>query len=343
VYGPDEIDTRLASWETWFDEREYTSLSQHPRWLVVLRDGLKHQAHCVEAVADGHIVGLLPLEFVQSRLFGRFLVSLPYLNTGGVLADRPDVAVALVDRAVELADQLDVKYLELRHESELAHSALTEILDVKVHMRLSLPSTSDELWASFKPKVRNQIRKGEKQGFTVSWGADELLDDFYAVFSRNMRDLGTPVFSRKLFGSVLNEFSDWAELCVLRKQGRPIAAALLCHGQGVTEVPSASSLREFRSTNANMAMYWQLLSRAIDRWQHTFDFGRSTLDSSNFRFKKQWGAKPEPAIWQYYVRKGQIADMRRESGKYAGFIRVWQHLPVSVSRRLGPMIVRGIP
>jgi serine/alanine adding enzyme len=90
-------------------------------------------------------------------------------------------------------------------------------------------------------------------------------------------------------------------------------------------------------------MYWHLLQRAVLRGQSTFDFGRSSLDSNTFRFKKQWGAQPEPAVWQYYVRRGNVDDMRRESGKYDRFVRIWQRLPVPLTRWIGPAIVRGIP
>ncbi|MBN1911669.1 MAG: FemAB family PEP-CTERM system-associated protein [Pirellulales bacterium] len=276
-------------------------------------------------------------------MFGRFLVGLPYLNVGGVVAEEPAVAVALVDRAVELADRLDVRYLELRHEQAVDHPALGQTLTSKVHMRLPLPDEAETLWKAFDPKVRNQIRKGQKQGFEVFWGGPERLDDFYAVFSRNMRDLGTPVFSRRLFEGVLACLPDEAELCTLRLDGRAVAAALLVHGPGMTEVPSASSLRRFNPTNANMTMYWLLLQRAIERGQAKFDFGRSSPDSNTYRFKKQWGALPEPAVWQYYVRRGHVSDMRLESGRYDLATRLWSHLPVWLANRLGPWIIRGIP
>jgi FemAB-related protein (PEP-CTERM system-associated) len=295
------------------------------------------------AKQDGQSVGFLPLALVKSWLFGRFLVSLPYRSSAGVVAADDQVAAALIDQAVELADQLDVRYLELRHEHKLAHPALTHQLTSKVHMRLRLPSSAQGLWDQFTSKVRNKVRKGERQGFTIHWGSLDLLRDFYAVFSRNMRDLGTPVYSRRLFRAILTQLSDGAELCVVRSGRQPIAAALLVHGPGVTEVPSASSLRACNSTNANDLMYWQLLQRAIERGQHVFDFGRSTMDSSTYVFKKKWGAQPEPAVWQYYVRKGNVGDMRIENGKYDRLIAVWRRLPVCVTRLIGPAIVRGIP
>lgn len=249
----------------------------------------------------------------------------------------------LLDEAVRLADRLDVRYLELRHEQAVSHPALNDRLTSKVHMRLALPGTSDELWAGFQAKVRNQVRKGASRELAVHWGREELLSEFYAVFSHNMRDLGTPVFGEGLFREILSVFPDRTELCVVRLGACAVAGALLVHGQGVTEVPSASSLRCFNTTNANMLMYWRLLCRAIERGQNVFDFGRSTVGSNTFRFKKQWGAQPAPAVWQYYRRHGTIGDMRPENGRFRLMIRVWQHLPVGLTRWLGPAIVRGIP
>jgi FemAB-related protein (PEP-CTERM system-associated) len=244
---------------------------------------------------------------------------------------------------VALADELGVRYLELRHEQPVEHPALTERMTAKVHMRLALPARADELWEGLPAKVRNQVRKGQKCGLTVAWGGAELLDEFYDVFSRNMRDLGTPVYGRGLFAGVLRHFPGQAEFCVVRSEGKPAAAALLLHGTGVTEVPSASSLREYNLTCANMMMYWNLLERAVRRGQAVFDFGRSGADSNTYRFKKQWGAEPCPATWQYYVRRGTIGAVRPDNPRYGRAIRIWQRLPLGLTRLIGPVIVRGIP
>jgi FemAB-related protein (PEP-CTERM system-associated) len=318
-------------------------LSYHPAWLAVFQSGLGHVPYCLEAVEGGKTRGFLALAYVRSLLFGRFLVSLPYLNYGGALADDDDVGIQLIDRAVELAHQLRVRYLNLRHERPADHPALGARLSTKVHMRLELPDTLGKLWDRLSAKVRNLVRKGLKCGLTTAWGEGELLPEFYAVFSRNMRDLGTPVYGRALFQSILHQFPGRAELCVVRAAGRAVAAALLLHGWGVTEVPSASSLREANHTSANMLMYWNLLERAVQRQQQVFDFGRSTRDSNTFRFKKQWGAVAAPAEWQYHLLRGGSGDMRPDNPRYRHFIRLWQRLPVPLTRWIGPGIVRGIP
>jgi FemAB-related protein (PEP-CTERM system-associated) len=343
VLSGSELTARLPALTEFAGRGERVPLGRHPGWLTVLERGLQHTAYALEATENGRTTGYLPLAYVRSLLFGRFLVSLPYLNSGGVLADDDATKQNLVTAAVQLADALRVRYLELRHEAPLEHPALTGKLTSKVHMRLVLPSFAGPLWEGLPAKVRNQVRKGEKSGLKVEWGGRELLDDFYVVFCRNMRDLGTPVYSLRFFYSILTKFADAAELCIVRAGTEPAAAALLLHGKGVSEVPSASCLREYNAACANMLLYWNLLDRAVERGQAVFDFGRSTVDAGTYKFKKQWGAEPEPATWQYYLRTGNSTEMRPDNPRYQRFIRIWQRLPVGLTRLIGPPIVRGIP
>ncbi len=332
-----------------------------PGWLTVLRDALGHRTMSIvarEGVArpgarpglhpGGRLVGYLPLALVSSHLFGRYLVSLPYLNRAGVVAIDSTVRDALIDAASELADQLKVQYLELRHQGEgIKHACITQNRTDKVHMRMALPGEVEDLWSGYNAKVRNQVRKGDKAGLTIAFGGTELLDGFYGVFSTNMRDLGTPVYPRHLFNSVLETFGEGAELAVVCHEGRAVAGALLLHnhvgGRRESTVPSASSLRDAKHTNANMWMYHELLKRSVSRGAGVFDFGRSSPDSGTYRFKKQWGAAPSPATWQYYLRAGDVAAVRPDNPRYQRRIATWQKLPVWVTRLVGPAIVKGIP
>lgn len=321
-----------------------------PGWLTVLREAMGHRtmALVTRETSDGPIVGYLPLALVSSRLFGRFLVSLPYLNRAGIVAADGTVRETLLAEAVGLAEKLRVQYLELRHHAHtLRHQSISHNRDEKQRMVLELPGGPDGLWEAYSAKVRNQVRKGDKAGLAIRFGGGELLDDFYGVFSTNMRDLGTPVYPRHLFVSMLGTFGDSAELAVVSHEGSPVAGALLIHGRsaGVAEsqVPSASCLRSANHTNANMWMYHKILERSAGRGASRFDFGRSSPDSGTYRFKRQWGAQPEPTTWQYYLRYGDVGAVRPDNPKYQRRIAAWQKLPVWVTRLVGPRIVRGIP
>jgi FemAB-related protein (PEP-CTERM system-associated) len=344
IHNRDSYRGRLAACRALAFAESPTPLGADPGWLTVFQSALRHDPYLIEATQAGRTVGFVALCDVSSMLFGRYLVSLPYLNSNGIVADSPAVRDALIERAADLADDLSAKHLELRHEREIVHDRLNVRNDSKAHMRLPLPTTAEALWKGFDPKVRNQIRKAEKSEFVITWGGVDQLDDFMMVISQNMRDLGTPFYGRGFFQSILLAFPGAAEIVVLRTpDGKAVAAGLLLHGPGITEVPSASSLKEFNSTCANMLLYRHLLDRAIARGQGVFDFGRSTLDGPTFKFKKQWGAVPSPAIWQYASRNGTVSDARPDNPKYRLAIKLWKKLPVRVTAVLGPKIVRGIP
>lgn len=315
-----------------------------PAIASAIAHGLRQPLLLVEARAtDGRLSGLLPLVLLRSRLFGRFLVSLPYVSWAGPVAEDQSVALELVDRAIELTHSLDAKFLELRVIEPLAHPKLTTGRTEKVQMRLPLTGDVGANWKLLKSEVRTQVRKAMKQELALDWGGEELLKDFYHVFARNMRDLGTPVFSLHLFRSILGARPGHAEIGVVRIEDRPIAACLAVHGPGLTEISSAASLRSFRHTAANSLLYWNAIERAIGRRQQCFDFGRSTPESPTYIFKRKWGAQPLRVVWQYYLRRGDTQAMRPDNKRFQLAIRMWQQLPVAATRVLGPMIVRGIP
>lgn len=342
------VVVRLADtpvgWDEYLRPHGYAGFALRPEWLRIFARAFGHRPCFLEARRGGRLAGVLPVAFVRSLLFGSRLASLPYLNSGGLLADDEGTARLLVDQAVALADRWRVRNLELRHEKAVEHPALGSTLTSKVHLRLPLPASADLLWSGFKAKLRSQIKKPlANPALTFHTGREELLPDFYRVFCANMRDLGTPPYSMRLFHEILVHFPQEAELCVLRHEGAAVSAALLVHGPGVTQVPSASTLRSANRLSANMLLYWRLLERTIERGQSCFDFGRSTVGAGTYDFKKQWGAVDHPAVWQYYVREGTVSDLRPDGGKYDRFIQLWKRLPVAVTRWIGPSIVKGIP
>ncbi len=336
--------TAPPGWNRYLQKWGYDGFHLRSEWATVFSQGLRHRPWFLSATQDGNLVGVLPLMYINGPLFGRFLVSQPYLNTGGVLADSELIESLLIDQAVNLAKSLDVRHLELRHEKALTHPALNAVSTEKVHLRMALPETESELWDSLKSKVRSQIRKPlNDPDLQTNFGQVEKLDEFYRIFCHKMRDLGTPPFARSLFRTILTEFQNEAEICTVSCRGQAVASALLLHAPEVTLIPSASALRGFNHTNCNMLMYWHVLRRSIERGQRGFDFGRSSRESGTWRFKRQWGAEEFPAVWQYASRHGSISDTRPSSGRYDRMIQIWQHLPVWLTRLIGPPIVRGIP
>lgn len=335
-------DVNPEAVDRYLDAAAAPSQGHRPQWLAALRDGLGHRPTPITAWRDGELVGYLPLVATRSVLFGRRLVSLPYVSEAGVLAEDAKVAQALVNQAKAVGRKQHANNVELRHREPFNADHLNPTRRNKVGMTLGLGEDDEAMWSAIPSKVRNLIRKAEKVGVTTRVGGVEWLDPFFRIFARNVRDLGTPVLPKRLFRSILHHFGDDAELVVAEYDGRIVAAALLIHGRGVTEVPTASSLRPFNFTNANMALYWRLLSRSIERGSHTFDFGRSTEDSGPHRFKKQWKAEPHRLGWQRIDIASNSRSVCREDERFSLAIKAWQRMPIWMTRGLGPMISRSL-
>lgn len=309
-------------------------------WRDVIQRTFGHE--CVYLAArnvDGELVGVLPLVRVRSVVFGHYLVSMPFLNYGGPLGTDAGVH-ALVDEAVELARRDRVKLLELRSNSPLrialpaSHRKITVLLD--------LPSTPEALFERFAAKLRSQIRRPRKEGVTVLFGPEQV-EPFYAVFSRHMRDLGTPTQSLAFFREIAKEFPDDCWFAAAYLVGQPVAAGCGFRFGDELEMTWASSLREYNRESPNMLLYWAFMQRAIAEGISRFNFGRCTPGTGTHRFKMQWGGREQPLWWYRLAASDSVTTPSPKSPAFRWGPRIWRRLPASIATAFGPSIVRYIP
>jgi len=336
----DQIDA--TEWDQYVESHPEGSIDHLWRWRDVFSRVFDHESTYLVARREGAVAGLLPLVHFRSRLFGRFLVSVPFLNYGGVLASDVAAGDALIAEAHQLARRSGASHIELRHTSR--QFASLPCRAHKLKLTRPLPSTPEALWSAVDRKVRNQVRKAQKDGLTAQTGHSELISDFYTVFSRNMRDLGTPVYPKSLFVEAARLFSHDLYVYVVRLGRVPVAAAIALRFKDIIIVPWASSLREYRQHCPNMLLYWTMLENASQLGVRTFDFGRSTRGAGTHHFKLQWGATETPLHWEYLLlTKSAVPDHGPSNAKFAAAISVWQRLPLWVTETFGPAIVRNIP
>lgn len=311
-------------------------------WRGIFEDAFGHETVYLSARQGGQIVGILPLVVLRSRLFGSFAVSLPFVDGGGICARDSEVAGLLVEHAEMVAAAHRLSHVELRHESRQVPRLMAR--EHKVGMRLALERDETRAWEALDRKVRNQIRKAEKSGLTVRSGGVELVDAFYGVFARNMRDLGTPVYSRQLFEQVLASLPDTSQVFLVDKGETVVGGAIALVYRDTLAVPWASSLREYRPQCPNNLLYWRIIEHAVRSGFRTFDFGRSTPGEGTYQFKEQWGARPFPLYWEYVLLEGaRPPELSPANPRFKTAIAAWKRLPLPVTEWLGPWIVRSIP
>jgi FemAB-related protein (PEP-CTERM system-associated) len=332
-----------AAWDGFVASRPDRSHYHRCGWARVVRNAFGQRPLYRAARVDGTIEGVLPLVAFASPVFGRYLVSVPYLNRGGILAATPRAREALLADARELVRTTRSAWCELRTAGD--SGAGLPARETKVSMSLDLEGGRDAVWKRVGPKVRNLVRKAEKSGLTAREGDPARdLDSFYDVFARNMRELGTPVYSPRFFREVCREFPADVRLSVVQGESGVAAAALCVTEGGFTEIHWAASLREMLRFSPNMLLYWEAIAHAADRGLHEFCMGRSTEGSGPHRFKAQWGAVPTRLRWEYVLAEGaELPGLHPDNPRFRLAVRVWQRLPLSLTRWLGPPIVRHLP
>ncbi len=350
-------------------ERWNAYASNHPAaglfhlfgWRDAIHATYGHDTYYLMAVegepSNDGIVGILPLVHLSSFVFGNSLVSLPFVDGGGVLAKCSEAEKSLLSEAIDLAQRIGADSIDIRSERAIATwddsnpAADAELLapvrvgkrSSKVRMVLDLPASSEEFFKSLKSKLRSQINKPLREGCTCVIGGLELLEDFYSVFLVNMRDLGSPVHSRDLMQHVLMEFPERSRIIVVYHSGTPIASALIAGYNGILRNPWASSDRRYARMSPNMLLYFRMLEFACDNGYKSFDFGRSTKGEGTYKFKEQWGAESAPLHW-YLMSLGGTLPAPDSVGKerFELAARCWKRLPLALTRVIGPRIRKHI-
>lgn len=336
-----EVCSNQQQWDQFARAACQTPLFLLAGWDTVFREYRLNATRLVVRSQQKIVCGL-PLVTQKSLLLGRQIVSLPWFDDAGILTltEFDEASDRLFRRALTELTNQRCRQLELRC-NQPQHPAAAPRTD-KVMMHLSLPANPEQLWSGFKATVRNQVRKAEKSQLQAMIGGAELLDEFYRIYSINMRDLGSPCHSRKFFQAVIDAFTPETQICVIRLDGLAVGAGWTMANGSRLEIPWASSLRKFNSLCVNHLMYWTILKNACQRGFDCFNFGRSSVDSGTYRFKKQWGAVPVPLYWYCFDQQGRSIQQQPAKESFGWASKIWQRLPLKVSQLIGPVVISRV-
>jgi serine/alanine adding enzyme len=316
-----------------------SSLAHAGQWRTVIRNTYGHDPLYLSAEDGDGRRGVLPAFIVRRPVGGTVVSSMPFLDGGGPCGSSAALVDALVARLLDEARRVGADAVELRCAQRLAVDS--EPMEHKVNLSLAVPGDASRLWARFDGSVRNQIRKAERAGLSVVFGGAEQLDAFYTIFATRMRELGSPVHARRLFTVIFEAFRDRARVAVVRKGESPIGGLIALAFKDVLTVPWASCASAYRSLCPNMLLYWETIRAGCQEGFRTFDFGRSSRGSGTYRFKRQWGAEEEPLFWYTIPMDRRRARSAGGASRAAALLTgSWRHLPLAVTRTLGPRIRR---
>jgi FemAB-related protein (PEP-CTERM system-associated) len=350
VLTPPETLLQVKRLEKAEEKRWNDFVFQHPRasffhltgWKRIIEKTFGHKARYFYCERDGKITGIAPIFECSNWLIGRCFISIPLAAYGGIVADDSESEQALLDHSKRLAESASAEYLELR----LRNGALFESFHAnQLYVTFSAPLLPDAA-ANLKrlPKdTRYMIRKAEKGGLRTQRGMEQL-DAFYELFAQSMHRLGTPVFPSALFRNIVDEFPDHSQLMLVYDGTCPVTGVLSFFFRDTILPYYAGAIPEATRSAANNFMYWELIKWAGEQGFRTFDFGRSKKGTGAFAFKSQWNMNAEQLDYQIFlVKRKTVPNFSPVNPKFEMAIRLWQNLPLSVTKWLGPSAVRLFP
>lgn len=333
-------ETEAPAWEAFVQSCPQATFFHRIGWRRVIHDSFGQRTYCRVAWRSGSIVGVLPLVYVKSLFFGNSLISMGFCVYGGIAADDAPAVDALARDAADLARNLNVHYLELRHRDPLLPDWPTKS-DLYATFRKEIPVDEAANLKMIPKRKRADVRKSLALAPRLEVGDD--LDTFYRLFSTGYRDMGTPIFTKKFFANIMQEFGDDAEIAVAYGPDGPAVALMSFFFRDEVLPYFVGNTTASRKLHALDFVCWNLMRRSVERGARLFDFGRSKNGTGPFRFKKLWGFTPEPLHYQYHlVRSTEVPNVSPTNPKYALFIRAWKRLPLTVANRVGPLIARQL-
>lgn len=329
----------VTRWDAFVEAMPEATFFHRAGWRDVLARAFGHDSHYLLAESNGEIRGILPLAEIHSRLFGHSLISTPFCVYGGVVARDAAAHDVLIRAATALAVRLGVGHLELRNQHAPEANMLTK--DLYVTFRAPMDADPEKNLLAIPRKQRAMIRKGIDAGLTSELDAD--TDRCYRTYSDSVRHLGTPVFGRHYFRILKEVFGDACEVLTVMRKDTLIASVLSFYFRDQVLPYYGGGTREAREVAGNDFMYWELMRRAGEKGVRVFDYGRSKVGTGSYSFKKNWGFKPEPLHYSYFLaRATELPDVNPLNPKYRLFIETWKRLPTAVTNIIGPRIARNL-
>ena len=339
-------ESAMPAWDRFVSGMPGGTFFHRAAWAGVMRDAFGHTPRYAMAEQDGAVTGVLPLVHVKTRLFGNSLMSAPFCVYGGPLAADRDSALALEAHATAVMAQTGAASTEFRFLHPLPEGWLPEcdwqMRDgLYVTFRRAITGDDEANMKAIPRKQRAVVRKGIERGLTSTVSQD--VDGLHAIYAESVRNLGTPVFSRRYFRLLAEVFRGSMDVLTVHDGGTPVSAVLNFYDRDEVLPYYGGGTAAARTCHANDFMYWEIMRHAGARGCRLFDFGRSKAGTGAFSFKKNWGFTPAPLAYRYRVRPGgSIPDHNPLNPKYRLFIAAWKRLPLPVANLVGPRIVRGV-
>ncbi len=331
------------AWTEFIGRSPQATLFHGLAWRDAVAATFGHKPYYLYARQDGDIEGVLPMFLIESRVFGRHLISVPFAVYGGICTNNPSVEAELFGQARQLAAKLKVDYLELKN---LHPNGLDlPVRDLYWTFILELPKDPQTVWDTMRKRNRNILRKGIKSGLGLYRPADqEGIDEkeyreFYDLFARTQKALGTPVLPKRFFDEQLASMD--VKIFSAVYKGEIVSSLWVIFFKDVVYPYYIGYDSRYLDIAPNNWILWEVIKYGCEHGYKYYDMGRSRYDTGPFHFKVHWGIEPHKLPYQYYLLNGaKMPNLNPSNPRFDLAKKVWSHLPLPLTKALGPSLVK---
>lgn len=334
------IDNK-SQWDEYIRSNPKGTLFHLSGWLDAVDEVFSYKQFNLVAKQDGRIVGILPVFLCKNIFFKKTLISIPFASYGGILADTSEIYDSLLNKAIDLAKEKDVEYLELRNQEQAPSLEATQALYVTFIREL--PENPQDCLGMLPRKARAEARHAIDNGLTTDKGP-HLLDECHKLYAVNSKRLGSPFLPLVFFKTLANNFKETSTVLSVKIKDQTAASVFIFFYKDTIMPIYSGNLFKFAKYGTNNLMYLKTMELGSSTGFKYFDFGRSRKDSGPYNFKINQGFTPKQLFYQFYFNKTKnMPNINPSNPKLRLFKTTWRYTPAIVTNSLGPYLIKFVP
>ncbi len=221
------------------------------------------------------------------------LICTPHSSYGFFWIEKPEHAKSLFLSFIQHI-KADFKF---KHWEVRTTFPLSDFFDNQKVLTYKKISIFDDYWNGISSNLRRKIRKSEQFDFKTFIGGLELLEEFYPIYRKHIQSLGSFALPKSYLKTLLTQLGQDAEIVIVKKENEIVGGAFCVKNYAVYENVLFVPLRKYRHAYVSDYMHHQMIKNAINQGFTIYSFGRSTKDSSVYRYKQNWNVDNQQLYW----------------------------------------------
>jgi hypothetical protein len=331
-------ENSVKRWDAFVYER--SQLYHHSRWARIISLSYGFRPYYLYIEKNGEIKSVFPLFHVRLPLVRDELVSIPHLESGGIIG--PEFCNLYFDFVRRNIKARKMKIYQLRDRIGDFFSNTGDVIMIK-----RLPGTKEEIITGIKSATtRNYMRRALEKDFEIILQNDgESPHAFYNIYLVKMREFGTPPHSIRFIEKIADEYSQEAKILLVRSAGEVVGAAwYILFNEYLYNLYLVVPRKYLRGKIVYLIQY-KAMEMAIKNNLKYLVLGRSTKDSGTYFYKSELGGQPAQLYVYNFSLTGDGYEAQPEKTikeKYKFASRLWSRFPPFLTNTVGPKIRKWV-